>query len=481
MVEATAQAPPEQTIQHGEVSVRVAPDRMSAFLVVAPPGEGGTPASADQALQKLAEAGVVFGIDAAAVKRAVADAEGRPRGAPPGEPRVVARGRPPVPGENGTGEYHPCLTAVSGRPRVRPDGSVDLFDLGLVRGVAKGTVLGTRTAPTPGVPGMNVLGTVVPAKAGREAALRPGKGTAYADDQLRVVATIDGHATLIEGRIIVSTVFEAGTDISPETGNIEFVGSVLVRGNVHPGFWVKAGGDVEIYGGVDGGTVEAGGSITVLYGIQGGGHGHIAAGGSVKAKFIENADVRAGGHVWAADGILSSRVEAGVSVEVVGRRGAIIGGRVAARDTVSARFLGSHIGAATEIVVGMAPRLLAELHATRKLEADEQARLQRTSQGIEFLLEQHRRGLLPPEKHETLRQLAAARDQLTEQVELLAGRAAELHLQLGEIRTARVDALDVCYPGVRVTIGSAHYLVNDPLQRTRLRLNERREVEPGPL
>ncbi len=480
VTETAQQTEPEEVVKNGEVSVRVSPDRMSALLTVTPPGEGGEPASVEQALAKLAEAGVIFGIDQAAVEGAVAEARTRSPDFP-AEPAVVAAGRAAVPGENGEVDYHPLLLSASGRPKVRPDGGVDLFDLSLVRNVTTGTVLGWRTPPTAGEPGMSVLGAVIPAKPGREAPLRPGKGAAYTDDQLAVVAATDGHVVLVEGRIIVSPVFEVGTDIGPETGHIDFVGSVTVRGNVLAGFLVKAGGDVDIFGGVDGGRIEAGGNVTVLYGVQGGGHGHIHAGGSVKAKFIENADVQAGGSVWAADGILASRIEAGASIEVMGKRGSIIGGKVSAGDHVSARFLGSPMGGVIEIAVGVSPQAHAELGANRKAVSDENERLHRTNQGIEFLLEQHRRGQLAPEKHEMLRQLVAVRDQLVERIQGLEERCQELQAKLGEVRNAHVDALDVCYPGVRVSVGSSHLQVNDAVQHTRARLNGHHEIELSPL
>ena len=47
------------------------------------------------------------------------------------------------------------------------------------------------------------------------------------------------------------------------TGNIDFTGSVQVRGDVENGFTVKAAGDIFIYGNVDGGFLYADGNITV--------------------------------------------------------------------------------------------------------------------------------------------------------------------------------------------------------------------------
>ncbi len=481
VAENPTQAAADRERPNGKVSVRVSADKMTAALVVTPPGKGGQLSTLGDALDALKEAGVAYGIDRKAISQVLKEAKAQKGMAGALEPVVVATGKAPENGKDGTVEYHPSLTAASGRPKERADGGVDLFDLNLVHNVAKGTVLAKRTKPTDGKAGINVFGEEAKPKPGKESAVRPGKGSAFSSDELSIVATSDGHAILLEGRVVVAPVFEVRSDVGPETGNIEFVGTVTVRGTVLPGYKVKAGGDVEIYGGVDGGTVEAEGNVTVMYGIQGGGHGRIVAGGSVKAKFIENAEVQAGANVWASDGILTSHIDAGQSIEVLGKRGSIIGGRVSAGDRIAARFLGSPMGGATELAVGVAPRIVNELLATRKELTDGQERLKRTDQAIAVLSEHAKHGTLPPDRVDMLRQLVTVHEQLGARLAELEASARGLQRQLGEIRSAHIDAQDICYPGVRASIGNAHYQVNDEIQHTRMRLNAVREVEPGPL
>lgn len=467
-------------VRDGQITVQLADDRLAAYLTVVGPEPGGRAIGVDEALARLREAGVVYGIDGEAVERAV-------RLAPlphPGlvvEPVQVAAGRPPVHGQDARIEYHAALAAAGGRPQLRADGSVDLFDLGLVRNVTRGTVLAVRTPPVPGQPGLTVLGTEVPARPGRDHPLRAGKGAAVSEDGLTVVAEIDGHATLVGGKISVTPVYEVDGDVGPGTGNIRFVGSVTVRGNISPGYWVKADGDVEVLGGIDSGTVEAGGNVNVRYGIQGGGRGRVVAGGSVRARFIENAEVRCGTDLWVADGILHSRVEAGARVEVLGRRGAIVGGRVAARDGVSARFLGASMGTVTEIAVGIAPNLRDELEEIRKQVAELEENLRRTQQATQMLKDQERRSPLPPDKQQMLLKLLRSQYHLTARCEELNRRREELEQALGDCRAAWVRALEICYPGVRIVIGSAPYVVSDLLQRTHFSLNDRQEVQIGPI
>ncbi len=453
---------------------------MSASVLVTAPAEGGRLATVEEVLVALKETGVVCGIDPASVEQAIVDATLPPDPARPVEPVRVAEGRQPGPGIDARIDYHPCLTEASGRPKERPDGTVDLFDLNTVHNVAKGTVLAVMTPPARGEPGMTVTGVEIPGRLGHEVWLKAGSGTHLSEDRLTVTAAVDGHATLMYGEVAVTNVYQVNKDVGTEIGNIQFVGSVVVRGNILHGFSVKAEGDVEVYGGIDGGTVQAAGNVTVQYGIAGGGHGGVVAGGAVKARFIESAEVRAGTHVWAADGILQSCVEAGVGVEVLGRRGAIIGGQVTARSSVSARNIGSEMGSPTEITVGVMPEVRQELAEIHKKLGGVDADFQRTDQAIQFLSAQERHGMLAPEKRVTLSRLVQVQEQLFALQQKLRARKLELEQASREARGAWVHARDVCHQGVRVTIGSARYQVTDSIPRARFRLNDNLEVEVAP-
>lgn len=470
---------PGASTEESGITVLISEDRMAASVTITPSPD--QTITAEDVLARLGQAGVVYGIDQARVQRLVDEVLGDPTCSTPVGPAKVAQGRPPVHGEGARIEYHPALLEAGGRPKVQPDGTVNLFDLNLVRNVTKGTVLAVRTPPTPGEPGMNVLGATIPAIKGRDERLRAGSGARVSEDGLTLTAEIDGHAARIGDRIQVTHIYQVNRDVSVGTGNIQFLGSVVVRGNVHSGFWVKAEGDVEVQGSIEGGTVEAGGNVTVRYGIQGSPHGRVVSGGTIKARFIENAHVRAGAHVWATDGILHSQVEAGGSVEVLGRRGSIIGGKVTARESVSARSLGSSLGGATEIAVGLLPALREEMAENRKKQAELEESLQRAESAIQFLADQDRRGALPPDKRDTMLKLVKTQEQLFTDLEAVRARSRELERQFSHVRGAWVQATEVCYPGVRVVIGNARYNVTDPLQRVRFRLNEDQEIELAPI
>lgn len=79
---------------------------------------------------------------------------------------------------------------------------------------------------------------------------------------------MDGHVSLVEGKVFVSDVYEV-ENVDLSTGNIDFEGSVQVNGNVSSNFVIRAGGNVIISGVVEGAYIEAGGNIIIARGMNG--------------------------------------------------------------------------------------------------------------------------------------------------------------------------------------------------------------------
>jgi uncharacterized protein (DUF342 family) len=113
---------------------------------------------------------------------------------------------------------------------------------------------------------VDVLGQPIFPKPGKDMPMPLGKNV-YADGN-RIRAAIAGQLQLVNNKLHVSPVIEIKGDVDLSTGNVEFVGNVVVRGSVQSGFTVKADGNVEIFGSVSGGTVE-GANIVIRMGIQG--------------------------------------------------------------------------------------------------------------------------------------------------------------------------------------------------------------------
>lgn len=462
------QTPVAPSPQDGTVILLISADHMEVRAVVRAPAHGGEPVTLERVTRELEEASVCFGIDMEAVGRMIETAAPLSEGEE-GPAFVVAVGRPPVHGEAGAILHHELLQTPSGYPRLREDGTADYFELNMVRNVQAGTQLATRKPPTPGHPGSDVHGRPLPAQEGRDVKLRAGKGTKLAPDGRAVLAAMEGHAAISDsGEVTVSPIFHVEGDVDFSTGNIDFVGTVVVRGDVGPGFTVKAAGNVEVHGGITGGTVEAGGDVVVRYGITAGGRGRVKAGGKVQCRFVEGAEISAGGDVTVSEGILNSTVFSGTKVMVSGPRGSIIGGQVRARHEVQARIIGSNVGTPTEIQVGMAPDLYTERERLRRKLHQVEERLSRAAQTASFLREQEARSpaAFTEVQRQSLRQSVRSQNQWRADREVLLARLSTLQAQVDEVKSARIRATEMAYPSVRIVIGTERYLVVDLCHRS---------------
>jgi uncharacterized protein (DUF342 family) len=449
----------------GAVTVLVTPDGLEASMTIPGPRRDTAPVTAVEAQQALTGRNVLWGMIPGAVESLVEAAATLPEGE--SATAVVARGVAPQPGRDAVVQIDERLTMAGGQPAIREDGTVDFFALGLVRNVAEGIELIRKEPAIKGVAGLSVTGAQIVAPDGKDYPFKPGKGVRVSPDGLCIVADVAGHAVQgRDGTVSVSPIFEIMGDVDTAVGNIDFVGSVVVRGSIHTSFTVRAGQNVEVWGGIEGAVVEAGGDVIVRYGIQGAGRGRVVAGGKVQCKFLENADLRCRRDLLVVDGILHSRIRSGGKVQVVGRRGAIMGGQVKAAEEITTRFLGTPQATLTEVEVGTAPELRDELDLVRKELVDAQENLRKSQQIVALLRDQEARqpALMNEQKRQALTRALRSQYHFQGLIEQYGSRKAELEEAMRSVTAGRIRVLDTAYPGVRVLIGNQHYLVVDDLQ-----------------
>lgn len=324
-------------------------DKMKAIARFYPAQQGGQELGAAEIVNDLTHKGIRYGVSQELIgayikdKRYCTDI-------------VVAEGLEPTRGKNASIEYF-FNTDPNVKPALNPDGTVDFFNLNTISKCTKGMKLATLTPEVRGERGFRVTGEVIPPNEVKSARLQYGLNISLSEDELEIFSDVDGHVTLVDGKVFVSDVYEV-VDVDTSTGNIDFQGNVLVTGSIKAGFCVEADGDIEVKGVVEGALVKAGGNIIIARGINGMNKGIISAGGNVVAKFIENATVHAGGYVH-AEAIIHSSVTANGDVDVTGKKGFIVGGNVRALGCVNAVTIGSEMGGETEIEVGIDPKLKA--------------------------------------------------------------------------------------------------------------------------
>ena len=179
------------------------------------------------------------------------------------------------------------------------------------------------------------------------------------------------------------------------------------------GFKVTSKGDVEIFGTVEGGHVFADGNIIVKKGIRGNKKSKIEAKKNVYSNFIENAYVKAGEDIIVNSGIMHSEVNAGLNVQVGGKRGVVVGGVCRAGKSLVCKNLGSNLATITIVEVGVNPDLwLAYNQVSRDIENIKQ-NLDKADKALKILKQlEEKLNKLPPDKEKLRQKLLDTRKQL---------------------------------------------------------------------
>lgn len=207
--------------------------------------------------------------------------------------------------------------------------------------------------PTNGHDGLDVHGNTLKGENGADVEIVMGKNVYQSGRKL--ISKIDG---LIEykkdpdGKIHfdITEVYMVDGDVDYTTGNVDFPGSVIVRGIIKAGFEVRAKN--EVVADTIRGNVFAGGSVVAKQGIIGGVQkAYIECGGSVHAKFIQGAKIIADDSVEVKKSIIMAEIYAEGFVLVDNAPGSIIGGSINAVNGVDARVLGSESFVRTEILL----------------------------------------------------------------------------------------------------------------------------------
>lgn len=452
--EASGKAVKIAQLPEPEIRVFISKDKMEASLQIEMKSLKQS-VSQELVMAEIAEKGIVFGIDADLVKKAIGQ---------PGLDMVFARGRQPVHGSNAEIKDY-VKTEKQGRPLEMENGRVDFKNLKLFTVVQKGDLLAEKIPATSGEPGSNVLGHPIPAKPGKDMPLPQGKNTEFVEPN-QVVASIAGQVVIENKKISVIPIIEIKGDVDLSTGNIEFLGNVTVKGSVQQGFSVKAEGNVEIAGTVSGGIVE-GKNVVIKTGIQGMHRGYIKAKENVVAQFIENAIVHAGNEVLVSEVILHSKVSAGKKIIVEGRRGMITGGFITAGEEIRAQTIGNQMAVPTELEVGVNPALREEHQQLKQELKKVEDNLDQTQKALTILkaMDQTR---MTNDKREMMLKLTKAQFHLVGQLGTMRKRMEQIQNDFEEMRFGRVKVANMLHPGVKVVVGTLVKPIREPLSFTTL-------------
>lgn len=451
----------QQTVLEQCLSIVLSDDKSTAYLEFSKQEEGFA-CTPDELEKYLASQGIKYGVLREALLVFVNHPETYVK-----DRYKIAEGIKPVPGTDG------CIKVLVGmddsnerRPLEAEDGKVDYKEVTRLNNVRTGQIIAERIPPVDGTVGRAVTGEEIPFRPGKEARFKVGKNVVVNPDGSAMYAALDGLVTKTDGnKLNVFPVYEINGDVDYNTGNIDFVGTVVIRGNVLTGFKVKAAGDIRVVGGVEGAELEAGGSVEITGGIIGYNKGLIQAGHNVKCTFIQEGNVDAAENVLVSQSIMHSTIRAGHAVICEGTKGLIVGGSIQAGENVSARVVGNTMSTVTSIEVGVLPKLRNELSDLRKEVREQMDALDKTKKALTLLDQLAAAGQLSPDKMSMRIKLSATQKSALRLSEETKTRIFEIEKVLEDTSRARVDIHKMIYGGSKIVIGRYTKFIKDPISR----------------
>lgn len=432
------------------LSVEFAESEMKAYLTLFPPGPGGADPMLRVLEQFLKSNDVVHGIKKEVIERLDENPLYK-------EPILVAEGTPPQNGRNASIQY--TFQTDTSQLHLKEDekGKVDFKELNIIQNVVEGQALAKLIPPEPGKDGLTVSGKSLPAADGKNLRLEVGKNVKLSDDGRTAIALINGQVIMHNNKLSVDPVYTVDGDVNLKTGNITFLGTVMISGSVADGFAVKASGNIEILGTVGKADIDAEGDVIVHQGITGRNEGRIRCGKSIFAKFIENSHVQAGEFVVVSDGIINSQVNCNRRILCQGKRASIVGGHLRASEEIAAKTLGSVAGAETILEVGYDPRKREELE---NLQADEvrlKKELDEVSLNVanfEAVLKSGKK--LSEDKQKIYKELRRRKADLTMELQDVDQSIESVKSYLAQLKNqGRISASGTVFQGVKINIKEA--------------------------
>lgn len=373
------------------------------------------------------------------------------------EPILFAKGKEPQDGEDGWFEFF-FRTDMEKKPTELEDGSVDYLNVEWFEVVTQNQKIAEYHPAQDGVEGFDVLGNVIPARKGKELSLLKGKNFRISEDKRFYYSDMNGRIIYEDNYMEISRLFILD-ELSLATGNLEFDGSVQVKGNIGSSISLKATDDIVIDGFVESSDIEAGGSIMFRKGMngaaEGGTGGTVIAGDYIAGKFFESVKINCQGSVQ-ADYLLNCDIYAKETIRVSGKKGSIAGGNAYALLGFVTQDIGNRIGLSTNIKTGINDEVLREqlkLEDTLKETAKSIQKLKaaRNEFEVQFTVEE----CFAMTKYNKIVEILESQEAVFEKLEK---KSEETAAYMERLRSAEIVINNNLYDGVNFEINRQKYM-----------------------
>jgi uncharacterized protein (DUF342 family) len=265
---------------------------------------------------------------------------------------IIAQGIAPVHGEDAIVTYY---TLTERKPVIKQDGTTDYYEMNFLDEVKQGEWLGEKILANAGTPGITVTGEQILANPGKDKPLYYDRETIAAvdkGDKIVLNARINGAFAKVDGHIMVQEVMIIEGDVGSKTGNIDYDGSVIIKGTVNDGFSVHATKDISVLSSMGLGSIDSiisrTGDIYIKGGIFGKEKAFIQAANNVYVKHANECTIQAGGDIHIGLYAIGCKIS-GNNIFLDVNRGRIIGGKIQAKAQVVTAFIGNEAERSTSI------------------------------------------------------------------------------------------------------------------------------------
>ncbi|MGA1845829.1 DUF342 domain-containing protein [Deferribacter abyssi] len=319
-------------------------------------------------------------------------------------------------------------------------------------------------SPSKGENGYTVTGKTIEAVDGEEIEVTISENLERIDN--KIISKIKGLLSIqqfdkLHFILDVTKTFIVNGDVDYSTGNIEFPGSVIIKGEIKPDFTVKADGDV-IAKSVSGNIITKG-NIKVSEGITGKSFVNrliINAKGEITANYIQFAQITTESMIKVKKYIRDSIIFTENFVEVTGTPGMIYGGKISALKGIKAKVLGSPSFAKTVVTAGISSKIVSEIsHLTvEKNSINEQITK------IRLYLGNAENPLVRDKLKDKIEKLKKIKKELTKKLLQIDIKLRELYEQVKKHKDAKIEVLKEVNPNVKIIIGEATLIVEKRLR-----------------
>lgn len=208
--------------------------------------------SKDEIIEELNHKNVTYGIIDEAVKEASSNKEVKDL--------VIAKGLNPIDDEEDKIKLYFNDKNISGQDE-EYKGKIDYRNVASIANVKYGDLIAELIIGKEGKDGIDLAGKPLKRKLKKGIKIIANEGCKVEEN--KVIATTEGRPSESNGIFSVNQVLQVNEDVDMKSGNVKFIGDILLRKNIAEGMTVEAGNSVELDGNIEKGTIIANGNSVI--------------------------------------------------------------------------------------------------------------------------------------------------------------------------------------------------------------------------